>query len=176
MFEAERIIGPDFEPNRLIEFLRPPFRKFELLTPMSPARAATVLQKIVEPAKIFRWPSSRRHRYFEGTVEGDHFKINRIINHRDLFLPIIEGSFREEDSGTLVTLNMRMAWPVVVFCSGFILALLWSFVRQSAFQGTQTGLIGMMLFMYFLATVYFATEVRIAMKRLLRLLRSGEIR
>ncbi len=143
---------------------------------MSPAHAANVLQEIVEPRKTFRWPFRSDHRYFEGTVQGDRFKINRIINHRDSFLPIIEGSFRGAGSETIVTLNMRMAWLVVIFCSGFMLALLWSFIRQSAFHGAQTGLIGMMLFMYFLATVCFATEVRIAMRRRLELLRSGEIR
>ncbi len=142
---------------------------------MSPEHAASVLQEIVEPGKILRWPF-RDHRYFEGTVQGDHFKINRIINHRDSFLPIIEGSFRGAGPETIVTLNMRMAWPVVILCSGFMLALLWSLIRESAIHGTQKGLIGMMLFVYFLPTVCFATEVRIAMKRLLELLRSGEIR
>jgi hypothetical protein len=35
-------------------------------------------------------------------------------------------------------------------------------------------LLGMTLFIYFVATVPFAIEVRIAMQRLLELLRSGE--
>jgi hypothetical protein len=66
MFEAERITGSDFEPDRLIEFLRPPFRKFEIPTPMSPAHAARVLQEIVEPPRKWGWPSSTKRGYFEG--------------------------------------------------------------------------------------------------------------
>jgi hypothetical protein len=170
MFQAERIAGTDFEPNLLIEFLRPPFRKFEFSTPMSPAHAASVLQKIVEPTKTFRWPSTT-HRYFEGWVEGDRFKISRIISGRDSFLPIIQGSFRGEGAGTIVRLNMRMVWPVMIFCFGFMLFLFLSVVK-----GGSLGLIGMLLFMYFMASVCFAIEARIAMNRLLRLLSSVEIR
>jgi hypothetical protein len=131
MFDAKRIAGTDFKPNLLIEFLRPPFRKFEFSTLMSPARAGAVLQKIVEPNKIFRSPFSRKHRYFEGRVEGDRFKINRIINYRNSFQPIIEGHFRPESSGTIVTLNMRMIWPVMVFWGGMILLMLWSLVAEA---------------------------------------------
>jgi hypothetical protein len=50
MFEAERITGPDFKPGRLGDFLRlPTLRKYEILTPMSPAHAARVLEEVVEP-------------------------------------------------------------------------------------------------------------------------------
>jgi hypothetical protein len=180
MFDAERITGTDFEPNRLIEFLRPPCRRFELMTPISPARAASVLQEIVEPAKTFRWPSSGHHRYFEGWVEGDHFKISRIISDRDSFLPKIQGRFRGEGARTIVTLNMQMAWPVMLFWFGMMLFLLLSLVntdsRMPDGYGSRIALSAMLLFMYFLASISFAMEVRIAMKQLLELLRSDDIR
>src|SRR5713226_1590989 len=93
---------------------------------MSPARAAKVLQKIVEPAKTFRWPFSSDPRYFEGSVEEDCFTISRIISYGNSFLPIIEGRFQSEGSN-IVTLNMRMAWPVMVFWYGILLELVWRF-------------------------------------------------
>jgi hypothetical protein len=170
MFEAEPIAGTDFEPNVLIEFLRPPFRKYQFLTSMSTARAAEILQEIVEPRKTFRWRIPSDHRYFEGIVEHDRFKINRIIKGRDSFLPMIEGTFRAEDSGAVVTLNMRMAWPVMIFCFCFI-----AFTSLGAMRGN-VALFGMALFMYFLASICFAIEVRIAIKRLLDLLRCSDTR
>ena len=170
MFEAERITGTDFEPDLLIDFIRPPFRRFEFTISLSPEHASKILQHIVEPS-IFEWWPSKRHGYFEGTVEGDRFKISRIIRYRNSFLPVIEGTFRRYEGPTLVDLNVRMAWPVVVFWLGFMLTLLWSFTNSR-----DIGLIGMLLFAYFLATVCFAIEVRIAMKRLLELLRSGDTR
>jgi len=171
MFEAERIAGTDFEPNRLIEYFRPPFRKFEFSTPMTPAQSASVLLEIVEPFKTFRWASSGTDRYFEGWLEGDHFKIRRIISGRDSFLPIVQGRFRDEGTGTIVQLNMRMAWAVMIFWFGMMLFLFLGLVGSGSL-----GLIAMLLFMYFLASVCFANEVRIAMNRLMRLLHSGDIR
>ncbi|HEY2105713.1 MAG TPA: hypothetical protein VGH29_08000 [Candidatus Binataceae bacterium] len=178
MFDAERIAGSDFEPDRLIEFLRPPFRKFEFTTPMSTAHAARVLQQIVEPPRKWGWPTSAKRGYFEGRVAGSRFKIHRIIHYQNSFRPIIEGNFRRDGQGTIVTLNMRLVWPIVPVWFGIMLFLAWGSVavdsRLAGPFGARMFLLGMTLFIYFVATVPFAIEVRIAMKRLLELLRSGE--
>lgn len=177
MFEAERIAGSDFEPDRLIEFLRPPFRKFEIPTPMSPAHAARVLQEIVEPPRKWGWPSSTKRGYFEGRVAGSRFKIHRIIRYQGSFLPIIEGNFRRDGLGTIVTLTMRLVWPVVPFWIGIIVFLAWSSVdvdsRVAGPLEARMAVIAMTLFTYLVATVPFAIEVRLAMKRLLKLMRYG---
>src|SRR5260370_7566890 len=75
MFQAERIAGTDFKANRLIEFLRPPFRRFEIVTPISPAHAARILEEIVEPPRKWGWPTSSKRGYFEGRVAASRFKI-----------------------------------------------------------------------------------------------------
>jgi hypothetical protein len=177
MFEAERITGSDFEPDRLIEYLRPPFRKFEIPTPMSPAHAARLLQEIVEPPRKWGWPSSTKRGYFEGRVAGSRFKIHRIIRYQGSFLPIIEGNFRRDGLGTIVTLNMRLVWPVVPFWIGIVVFLAWSSVAvDSRVAGTleaRMAVIAMTLFTYLVATVPFAIEVRLAMKRFLKLMRCG---
>ena len=178
MFAAERIAGSDFEPNRLIEFLRPPFRKFEFSTPMSTAHAARVLEEIVEPPRKWGWPTSAKRGDFEGRVAGTHFKINRIIHYQNSFIPIIEGQFRRDGLGTIVIVNMRLVWPVVPIWFGIILFLAWGSVavdsRLAGPFGARMLLLGMTLFIYLVATIPFAVEVRIAMKRLLELLRSGD--
>jgi hypothetical protein len=178
MFEAERIAGTDFEPDRLIEFLRPPFRKFEFSTPMSTAHAARVLQQIVEPPRKWGWPTSSKRGYFEGRVAGNRFKIHRIIRYQNSFVPIIEGSFRRDGLGTAVTLNMRLVWPVVPLWIAIIVFLAWSSVSVDSVVagpfGVRIAVIAMTLFIYLVATVPFAIEVQIAVKRLLELLRAGE--
>jgi hypothetical protein len=177
MFEAERITGSDFEPDRLIEFLRPPFRKFEFSTPMSTAHAARVLQEIVEPPRKWGWPTSTKRGYFEGRVAGGRFKILRIVHYQNSFMPIIEGNFRRDGFGTIVTVKMRLVWPIVPFWFSIILFLAWSSVAVNSSLAGPLGarilLLGMTLFIYLFATIPFAIEVRIAMKRLLELLRSG---
>ena len=180
MFQAERIAETDFERNQLREYLRPPFRKFEFPTPMSPAHAASVLREIVEPPRKWGWPTSTKRGYFEGRVAGSRFKIHRVINYQNAFVPIIEGNFRRDGFGTLVILNMRLVWPVVPFWIGIILFLAWSSLavdsRVAGPFGARMLLLGMTLFIYLVATVPFVIEVRIAMKRLLSVLCPGAAR
>jgi hypothetical protein len=178
MFEAQRITGSDFEPDRLIEFLRPPFRKFEFSTPMSTAHAARLLEEIVEPPRKWGLPTSAKRGYFEGRVAGSRFKIHRIVYYRNSFIPIIRGNFRRDGLGTMVTLNLRLVWPVVPVWLGIILFLGWSSIAVDSHLAGSFGirvlLLGMALLIYLVATIPFAIEVRIAMKRLLELLRSGD--
>ncbi len=179
MFEAEPIAGSDFEPT-LTDFIRPPFRKFEFSTPISQSHAARVLQEIVEPPRRWGWPTSTKRGYFEGRVAGSRFKIHRIINYRNSFVPIIEGNFRRDGLGTIVTLNMRLVWPVVPFWIAIMLFLAWSSLavdsRVAGPFGARVLLLGMTLFIYLVATIPFAIEVRIAMKRLLSVLCPGPAR
>src|SRR5271167_445905 len=177
MFEAERIAGTDFKPKRLRDFIRPPFRKFEFLTPMTTAHATRILQEIVEPPRKWGVPTSIKRGFFEGRIAGSRFKIHRVINYQNAFVPIIEGNFRRDRLGTMVTVNMRLVWPVVPFWIGIILFLAWSSVavdsRVAGSFGVRMAVIAMTLFIYLVATVPFAIEVRIAMQRLLELMRSG---
>lgn len=176
MFEAVPIAGADFEPT-LTDFLRPPFRKFEFSTPMSIEHAARILQENVEPPRKFGWPTSAKRGFFEGRVAGNRFKIHRVINVPNSFLPIIEGRLRRDGFATVVTLTMRMVWPGVFVWSGALLFLLWnslvadSLVAQSF--GARIAVLGITAFLYLIASVSFAIEVRMAMKRLLSLLHTG---
>ncbi len=92
-------------------------------------------------------------------------------------MPIIEGNFRRDGLGTVVTLNMRMVWPVVPVWFGIIVFLFWNSVTADSLVAQSFGarllLLGMTLFIYLVATVSFAAEVRVAMKRLMELLPSG---
>jgi hypothetical protein len=176
MFEAVQIAGADFEP-RLTDFLRPPFRKFEFSTPMSTEHAVRVLQENVEPPRKFGWPTSSKRGFFEGRVAGNRFKIHRVINVPNSFLPIVEGRLQRDGFATVVTLTMRMVWPGVFVWSGVLLFLLWnslvadSLVAQSF--GARIAVLGIAAFLYLVASVCFAIEVRLAMKRLLALLHSA---
>jgi hypothetical protein len=174
MFEAEPIAGTDFEPNRWREYLRPPFRKFEFSTPMSIAHASRVLQEIVEPPRKWGWRTTAKRGFFEGKVAGSRFKINRIAGYQNSFLPIIEGNFRRDGLRTVVSLNMRLVWPVIPLWIGIVVFLAWSSVNVdsvvAATFGVRVAVIAMTAFIYFVATVPFAIEVRIAMQRLLQLL------
>jgi hypothetical protein len=93
-------------------------------------------------------------------------------------MPIIEGNFRRDGLETVVTLKMRLVWPIMPFWFSIILFLAWSSVavdsRLAGPYGARMLLFGMALFIYLVATIPFAVEARIAMKRLLEHLRSGD--
>jgi hypothetical protein len=176
MFEAEHIAGADFEPA-LRDFLRPPFRKFEFSTPMSTEHAARLLAENVEPPRKFGWPTSAKRGFFEGRVAGNRFKIHRVLTVPNSFLPIVEGRLRRNGFATVVTLTMRMVWPGVFVWSGALLFLLWNSLAADSlvaqFFGARIAVLGITAFLYLMASVSFATEVRLAMRRLLSLLHSG---
>ena len=144
---------------------------------MSTAHATRVLQEAVEPPRNWGRPTSTKRGYFEGRVAGSRFKIIRIIRYLNSFIPIIEGRFRRHGLGTVVTVNMRLMWPIVAFWFGIILFLAWGSVAVNSTLagpfGARMLLLGMTLFIYLVATIPFAVEVRAAMKLLLELLRSG---
>jgi len=141
---------------------------------MSIAHATRVLQEIVEPPRKWGWRTTAKRGFFEGKVAGSRFKINRIAGYQNSFLPIIEGNFRRDGLRTVVSLNMRLVWPVIPLWIGIVAFLAWSSVNVdsvvAATFGVRVAVIGMTAFIYFVATVPFAIEVRIAMQRLLQLL------
>jgi hypothetical protein len=174
VFDAEQITADVLKPNRPLEFLRPPFRKFEISIAMSAAHAARILEEIVEPPRVWGRRSSAKRGFFEGKVVGTRFKFHRVIRGQNSFVPIVEGSFRPKGLGSVMTLNMRLVWPVMVFWIGVVMFLAWSSIEVDSSLGpfrVRMVVAAMALFMYLLATVCFAVEVRIALKRLLELAR-----
>jgi hypothetical protein len=179
MFEAEQIAGPDLKPA-LTDFLRLPFRRFEFSTPMSLEHAVKVLDEVVEPPRKFGWPTSTKRGIFEGKVAGSRFKINRILSVPNSFLPIVEGRMKRDGFSTVVSLTLRMLWPVMFIWLGIVVFLIWnSLVADShlaASFSARVAVLAVTAFLYLVASVSFAIEVRIAMTQLLGLLRSGSSR
>ncbi len=63
--------------------------------------------------------SNQEHKAYEGTINENDFKINRIIGYRNSFLPRIEGEIEEinneNQNFTLIHLKMRLHTFVIVF-------------------------------------------------------------
>jgi len=173
MFGAERITETNFEPNLFFDLIRPPFRRFELLTGMSPQHAAHALQRIVEPMQYFVWWPEKRHGYFEGTVDEERFKISRIIRYRNSFVPIVEGRLHGEGGRTLIALNLRMAWIVTAFWLCMIGLVSWKGAAGVFGIRSPLNTVEMIAFLYFMASVAFGIEARIAIKRLVQVFHSG---
>ena len=80
-----------------------------------------ILQRLnaeVEAPRI-RFGFSRNRALYQGSISDSGFKITRIINYRNSFLPVIRGSFAQQSDGTTV-INITMGLhPFVIAFLGF---------------------------------------------------------
>ena len=90
-----------------------PYDSFEIDTQMTAEAIAAVLNDRIEPTKWFRWLED--HKTFQGTITRDGFKITRIINYRNSFLPIISGFLHPGPSGISVAIRMRLHPIITAF-------------------------------------------------------------
>lgn len=75
----------------------------------------------VEPPKLFRWGVSRNSAPYEGEVWETGFRISRIIDYRNSFLPVVLGEFQDDGAGTIVRVKMGLHPFVLSFL------VLWGF-------------------------------------------------
>lgn len=149
-----------------------PYEHFTIDTPLPFNEAVDRIARLVEPRQFFRWPFSRNHKEFEGTVTAQDFKISRIIHYRNSFLPIIRGQFVKTPLGTRLTIKMTLHPLVIAFMIiwsagaslGTMMALLKSDARAAPFAPLL-----MLAFVYLLATVAFKLESRKARNRFMQL-------
>ena len=53
--------------------------------------------------------------FFNGKILEDSFKIQRNINYRNSFLPVLIGEIKKTDSSTKITIKTRMNLFVIIF-------------------------------------------------------------
>lgn len=74
--------------------------------------------KIMEPINDYRNPDlyeSDTKKLYKGDIEGNSFKISRIIDYRNSFLPVIEGTVEDAVKGSVVKVTMRLGKFVKIF-------------------------------------------------------------
>jgi hypothetical protein len=147
-----------------------PFESLTIKTNLNPDQVRERLSNVIEPPKRFRSSgifSKRSSKPYEGTISGNRFRINKIINYQNSFLPIIEGEICPETMGCRIKIKMNMHIAVILFMLfwignllpvslGFLLAML-----TDASMGI-AGLapLGMCIFGYLLCTIAFQAEAQ----------------
>ncbi len=104
-----------------------PYERLTIETNLSPEEVQRRLEGVVEPKKWFRWPYSRDHEPYQGTWDGNRFKISRIIHYRNSFLPVIQGEIISRYPGTIIELVMRppiITIGMVILFAGFALLVI----------------------------------------------------
>lgn len=99
-----------------------PYENLIYTTHLSKEEILKQLQEVTEPKKNLRWKgifADKNHLPYEGIINQDSFKINRITDDRNSFLPQIEGRIEAEVEGnkkqTRIHIKMRLHTFVLVF-------------------------------------------------------------
>lgn len=154
-----------------------PYEKFTINTSLHPEIVRQKLLAVVEPRKAIRWKINNYEKPYEGEV-GDHsFEINRIINYRNSFLPIIKGKIYPEGMGSKIDIKMAMHPFVVVFMSiwlwlvgsTWILSAI-ATIAERKLESRILVLSGMLLFGLLLPLIGFKPEANDSKKFLIDLL------
>lgn len=143
-----------------------PYQTFEIKTRLRLADARQKLQEIVEPRKFMRLGLSRNHNLFEGEMEGESFKISRIIHYRNGFLPILVGKIQDDLDASTLKVTARPTWFIILFWTFFMLAVGAGGAISGDLLEDPWMLLLLFLFFYGLPTALFNFEVYQAKKLL----------
>ncbi|WP_428740472.1 hypothetical protein [Tenacibaculum sp.] len=107
-----------------------PSEKVEFKTTLSVTEVDNKLRENIQPKRGGRLGFSKKEKdkVFEGNHTNRKFEIQRVIYHRNSFLPQIKGSYQSTVNGTKVIAELKLHGFVVVFMifwlSGVSLALI----------------------------------------------------
>ncbi len=118
-----------------------PSEKIELTTGLSNEEVRKILRENIRPKRDlkigFNIPNDDK--LFEGFFEQDQFKIQRIINGRNSFIPQIKGRIQTDINGTKLIADLKIHGFVIVFMTfwlGFVFLSLIAAVVGISAQGT----------------------------------------
>ena len=85
-----------------------PHRHLQVRTPLPCDEVLRRLSEVVEPKQWFRFPFFGKHRPYEGVVSANGFRISRVIDYRNSFLPMIDGRVSPDAHGTVVDVSLSL--------------------------------------------------------------------
>jgi len=146
-----------------------PFDKFIIESKKSEPELTSRLLEQIEPKVNFRtdqYFSDKKLKPYEGEIENNKFRINRIIKHQNPFLPRIIGEFKTQYGGnSKIQITMRIKYSVLffmIFCSLAPTLFFFSFQAESNNENTLNPelIISVIWFMmvYFFTYIFFNYE------------------
>ncbi|MEP6645683.1 MAG: hypothetical protein ABJC12_01220 [Saprospiraceae bacterium] len=94
-----------------------PYENYILTTALPAAEVNKRLADNIEPKSNspFTFGGRVSVKPYEGKIENGEFTINRIINYRNSFLPVINGVIASTPRGTTIFVKMRLVIIVLIF-------------------------------------------------------------
>jgi len=142
-----------------------PFDTFSLETPLAPGEVRARLAAAVEPKRRLRLGGGRCP--FEGEVEGDSFRVSRVINYRNSFLPHVRGRVVPAAAGSRIEGSMALHPAVLAFIAvwcGLVLLIgvgVWgAMLADGRWRPGALVPLGMLAFLWALSAGAFTVEAR----------------
>lgn len=101
-----------------------PFEKITYRTRLSKNQVLDRLNTNIEPKRIFNLFGKPYTRLYTGIVRDDSFKIERVIQYRNSFRPVITGNVYTDYKGTAIDVKMKMVTPVLVLTTIWFIGIL----------------------------------------------------
>jgi len=94
-----------------------PIEKLTFITELSKSKVIKELSSNIRPKQNFglRNTTIETGKKFEGHIFGDNFKVTRIINYKNSFLPEINGKIIEKLNGTEIEVELKPTGFVMGF-------------------------------------------------------------
>jgi len=162
-----------------------PWRRYEIMTRVSPAEIVAVMQRVTKPNQWFGFGleiEPEPPRPFSGTVTAEGFIVSRRHWFWNYPVPVVIGRLGSAPGGTRIGITMRYRWVLLAFWILWMTFFVWYRFTILIHAGHVLGnlaqvvalLVGMPALAYLLCTVSFDGEARWAKARLDELL-SGDV-
>ena len=144
-----------------------PYKNYILTTNLTAEEVRRRLQDNIEPKKMFRFNFFHKSvtKPYEGEIHANTFCMNRIIEGRNSFLPLIEGKISKDGIGTEVRIKMRMAlytyivWLIIL---GTLISLIFKvaslMILRKQFHPGSIALLVFTVLIYLFAVLSFNSE------------------
>jgi len=122
------------------------------------------ISKNIEQEQTFRFSWGNREKSYEGGIDGNTFRMKRLIGYRNSFLPVLIAKIESSGGKSVLKVKMRLIHFVLGFMifwmSGVFLGLLAFGIKSIFDEFTPAVLVplGMLLFGYLLTTLPFKYE------------------
>lgn len=158
-----------------------PWEKFTITTSLTPAQVRHKLSEVVEPVRGFRSYWHRSQKPYQGQIGEHSFRISRILNYRNSFVPIVTGQIRPHGTGSEIAVSMKMHEVVIIFIILwlstvghigllFLIATLSEVLNGGKFEPAALVPVGMFVFVCLMCVIGFKPQANSSKQFLIELL------
>ena len=106
-----------------------PYKHISISTSLTVDQAVSLVSSAISPRRTLSNWSASTNKEFEGLVTEQGFKIQKVIQYRNSFLPVLYGRFVPNEKGTKVDIHLTMDVLIIIFAcvwlTGFGAVFLW---------------------------------------------------